>query len=143
MGTNVFTYGTLVTAHITNSPITGADTQYVATGWTGTGSVPVSGGGTNVSFTITNDSTITWQWDTNVFLAVQTDGNGTTDVASTFYPLGTNITITATATNAGYTFTNWTGEVPAIDQTNNPLVLLMDQPHQRPGQLVKIYQSYS
>lgn len=35
----------------------------ICTGWTGTGSVPESGGGTNTGpFTITADSTVAWQW---------------------------------------------------------------------------------
>ena len=36
--------------------------RFVCTGWTGTGSAPLSGTGTNVIFTITEDSTLTWNW---------------------------------------------------------------------------------
>jgi hypothetical protein len=51
----------LVTAWVT-SPVTVGLTEYVCTGWTGTGSVPASGSGTAVTFTITQDSSITWNW---------------------------------------------------------------------------------
>jgi uncharacterized repeat protein (TIGR02543 family) len=45
-----------------SSPVTENGTTWVCTGWTGTGSVPSSGSGNNVSFVITQDSSITWLW---------------------------------------------------------------------------------
>jgi autotransporter-associated beta strand protein len=47
-----------------DSPIANGNTQYVATGWSGTGSAG-SGIGANASFTITTNSTLTWLWQTN------------------------------------------------------------------------------
>ena len=40
--------------------------SYECTGWTGTGSVPSVGTGTNVSFVIEMNSSIAWNWRTNV-----------------------------------------------------------------------------
>lgn len=54
---------TLVNATV-DSPIANGNTQYVATGWSGTGSAG-SGTGANASFTITTNSTLTWLWQTN------------------------------------------------------------------------------
>ena len=63
-GTSSNAPGTSVTASVT-SPVAGpVGTQYVCTGWTGTGDAPASGTGTSVTFTITQDSTITWNWKT-------------------------------------------------------------------------------
>ncbi|MBU1692816.1 MAG: immune inhibitor A, partial [Verrucomicrobia bacterium] len=38
-------------------------------GWTGTGSVPAAGGTNTVSFTLAEDSTLTWQWSVQYALA--------------------------------------------------------------------------
>jgi hypothetical protein len=48
-----------------SSPVSGGlGIQYVCTGWTGTGSVPASGVSVSVTFAITANSTITWNWKT-------------------------------------------------------------------------------
>jgi hypothetical protein len=44
------------------TPVTESGVTYVCTGWNGTGSVPPSGSATSVTFTITENSTITWNW---------------------------------------------------------------------------------
>jgi beta-glucanase (GH16 family) len=62
-----------VNAYIGGSPVTLGSTRYVATGWIGTGSA-TSGTGTNTSFTITQDSTITWLWQTNYFITFGVEG---------------------------------------------------------------------
>ena len=69
--TNV--YGTLIYASV-GSPIFNGTTQYLATGWTGSGSV-INGIGTNVSFSITNNSTLTWMWQTNVWANLNVIGH--------------------------------------------------------------------
>ena len=66
-------YGALITASVA-SPIINGTTQYVATGWTGTGSVG-TGTGTNVSFTITNNTTLTWLWRTNIWVNLNIIGH--------------------------------------------------------------------
>jgi hypothetical protein len=71
-----FDIGTSITASV-SSPFSGlTGTRYVCTGWTGTGDVPVSGSDTAVSFKITKDSSITWNWKTQYLLTVDTDPSG-------------------------------------------------------------------
>lgn len=61
-GPNHFSDGESVTCSVT-SPVTEGSTSWTCTGWTGTGSVPSSGSGRSTGpFTITQDSTITWNW---------------------------------------------------------------------------------
>jgi hypothetical protein len=60
-GTTAYANGTIVTASVT-SPVRIGDPFEICRGWNGTGSVPASGTGTTVTFTITQDSTITWNW---------------------------------------------------------------------------------
>ncbi|MEM3046468.1 MAG: hypothetical protein QW057_05220, partial [Candidatus Bathyarchaeia archaeon] len=55
--------GASITASVTSpADDNGAGTRYRATGWTGTGSIPASGAGTNVAFTLDAPSSITWNW---------------------------------------------------------------------------------
>lgn len=72
-GVTALDANSLVDAFMPGSPIDNGTTQYVCTGWVGTGSV-TSGSGTNVSFTITSDTTITWQWQTNYWMNIETAG---------------------------------------------------------------------
>lgn len=55
-GDHVFDNNTAVTA------TSGTRAGYVVTGWTGTGSVPATGNTDSATFTITENSSITWQW---------------------------------------------------------------------------------
>ena len=66
-------YGTVINAYVP-SPVGNGTTQYVATGWVGNGSL-TSGTGTNVSFPLTNTTTLTWLWRTNVWVNLNTLGN--------------------------------------------------------------------
>jgi len=72
-GVTVQASNSVVNAYIGGSPVTLGSIQYVATGWLGTGSA-VSGTGTNTSFTITQDSTISWLWQTNYYITFGVEG---------------------------------------------------------------------
>jgi len=74
VGEHSYLAGVEVTASISGSPETNGLTRYVYTGWTGSGSTPATGTETNVSFTITEDSAITWQWSTNYWIELNTAG---------------------------------------------------------------------
>jgi hypothetical protein len=72
-GTTTYWAGTTITSNVT-SPVYPAGTRYVwryvCTGWTGTGDAPASGSGTTMTFTISQDSSITWNWKTQYYPAV-------------------------------------------------------------------------
>jgi hypothetical protein len=87
-------------------------TQHVCLGWTGAGSVPTNGAATNVTFTITNHSTLAWRWSTNYWLEVAVVGSGSVDVASGWFASGSNVVLTA-APDAGHCFTVWSGDTNA------------------------------
>ena len=115
-GTTTYDSGTSVTASVT-SPVAGpAGTQYVCTGWTGTGSV-ASGTGTSVTFMITQDSSISWNWKTQYQVTfaqtgLSSDASGTVLTAN-----GTAYSYSAFPSSAvwiddGNTY-SFTGTVPA------------------------------
>jgi len=66
-----FEAGKSITALVT-SPVAGpVVTQYLCTGWAGTGCVSTSGTTTSVTFTITEPSSITWNWQTQQPLSIE------------------------------------------------------------------------
>jgi hypothetical protein len=56
--------------------VTEGSTVYTCTGWTGTGSVPASGGGVSVTFSVHNNSKITWNWQIHNPTIESQDGAG-------------------------------------------------------------------
>ncbi len=88
-GTTSYLFGTSVTASVASLVFGSTGTQYVCTGWTGTGDVPSSGTGTIVTFTITQDSTITWNWKTQYSVTFNQAGVGS-DFIGTVMTIGGN-----------------------------------------------------
>ena len=86
-GVHALSWGTLMSASVAEpEPTNGV--LYVCTGWTGTGSVPESGTGTNIAFTIESDSSIRWNWQTNVWISIAANGPVGVDVADGWFALG-------------------------------------------------------
>ncbi|MDZ7815251.1 MAG: CFI-box-CTERM domain-containing protein [Planctomycetota bacterium] len=79
-GLSLYTPGQQVTASVQASITVDGDT-YACIGYAGTGSVPVAGTGNSVTFTILQNSTVTWNW--------QKQGGGTNllTINSPFPPL--------------------------------------------------------
>jgi mannan endo-1,4-beta-mannosidase len=122
-GTNVYVINSSVSAGVTNSPVINGTTQYVCRGWIGAGSVPASGASTNTgSFTLTNTSSIVWQWTTNFWLDTATNGNGGVNVGDQWVPKGTNLTVTAVA-GAASRFTGWSGQTNGCTISSNQIIV--------------------
>lgn len=61
VGNHIYVSDTSVAASV-SSPATVNGNTYICTGWTGTGSVAPSGNVTGTTFTVTTNSSITWNW---------------------------------------------------------------------------------
>ena len=115
-----------ITASVT-SPWLDTGTRYVCTGWDGTGSIPPSGTGSSVTFTITQPSTITWKWKTQHYLTVRTDPSGIATIPGEgWYDYLTNVPLTAPSVG-GFEFLNW--DVDGTTKPGNPIQVPMDTPH--------------
>ncbi len=80
VGSSVYTNGSIIVCAVTNSPVIAGSNRYVCIGWTGSGSVPAAGFGTNTGpFALAEDSSINWLWATNALAApgAVTAGAGT------------------------------------------------------------------
>lgn len=129
VGMNVLPYGTNLVCYVLDSPVVNLTTQFVCTGWTGSGSVPLSGTMTNTAqITLTNNSTITWKWTTNMWLSLAAGSGGSikTNRQSGWYPAGPTVSnIEATASN-NYHFTGWSGDTNGCVITTNKIAAPMN-----------------
>lgn len=124
-GLNSFGSGELVNAFV--EPATNASgVRHTPSGWTGSGSVPASGTGTNVSFTITAFSRLHWQWRTEYQLTISnTPGGSVTFPAGDWFAAGSNITVVAQPA-PGHAFGGWQGDLQSSAPTLN---FAMNQPY--------------
>ena len=80
-------------------------------GWTGTGSAPEPGTGTNVTFTVLADSSISWLWRTNYLVRVSVVGDGAVDVSEAWVAAGDTLAVTATPGSTALASAQWTGDM--------------------------------
>ena len=126
-GTSWLPDGSALTIEVPNLVETNG-TRYAAAGWSGNGSVPLTGAGTSVSFTLLTNSLLTWNWSTNQYqFMASISGQGTVNITDDWYAPGATVNLMATP-NSGYKFVRWLGSVPVCDATNSQLSVIMDQP---------------
>jgi hypothetical protein len=118
-----------ITASVT-SPWSGpTGTRYVCTGWTGAGSVPPSGTGLSVTFTITQSSSITWNWVTQYYLTVRTDPSGIATIPGEgWYNASKSVSLSAPSVS-GYTFLNWDVDGASKGSGVSSITVNMNAPH--------------
>ena len=107
-----FEAGTEITAYVTSPWPGSVGTRYVCTGWTGTGSVTSSGTTTSTIFTISEPSSINWNWKTQHYLTMLTNF-GTVSPSSGWYDKGSLVRISAEAPQEvqgkGFAWYGWVG----------------------------------
>ena len=123
IGTTAYDDGTLINASVPDSPVVSGTTRHLVTGWSGTGDVS-GGSGTSTSFSLTQDSSITWLWQTQYWLDTEANSGGAVTIADEWYNAGAGVTIAAVP-DPGHHFVNWTG---AGGSTHPVLDLTMDAP---------------
>lgn len=123
-GLNALAPGTLVQA-TAGEPVLSANTRHFPCGWTGSGSVPASGSGSNVAFTLTTFSRLHWIWRSEHRLVVtQGPGGAVSCPPGEWFAEGSRISVTALP-QPGYAFREWQGDALSTAST---LELSMNQP---------------
>lgn len=147
-GTTSYLNGTSLTTNVT-SPVSGSPgTQYVCTGWTGTGDVPTSGSGTTVTFTITQNSTITWNWKTKYsvsFTVAPSDSGSTTPTGTNLWEDAGPLPVSAKA-NPYNVFSHWSSNTTSItfpDPNSSSTDAAIDGPGTITAQFAPIEVRYS
>jgi len=122
-----FDSGTTIIGSINSSVPAGSGTQYFCAGWSGVGSVPASGSSSPVTFTINAPSNITWNWQTQYYLAVSSvngtvGGAGWYNAGSSAYASVTSTTEAGT-TGTQYVFTSWSGDASGSSSPSDAIVM--------------------
>ena len=122
---------------VTNSVTTPADTangvRHSMFRWVlkdADGGVINNGTSTQAVFTVTTNLVLTWYWTNEYQLAVQAANGGTVNSGAVdgWYTNAVQVSGILASPSAGYTFYEWSDDVPAGSRTNNPLTVIMDQP---------------
>ncbi|MBQ3810286.1 MAG: leucine-rich repeat domain-containing protein [Kiritimatiellae bacterium] len=90
-GSHSLRFGDAVSASVA-APEDAGGVRRVCTGWTGTGSVPEIGTGTNLAFTIEEESSVVWTWRTDFRCEVSVSG-GTSGFGTRWIPEGTAVAV--------------------------------------------------
>jgi len=126
---NWFDAGTSINALVTTPWAGPTGTRFVSTGWTGTGSVPISGTTNSVSFAINAPSSITWNWKTQYYLTVKTDPSGITTISGEgWYDASTSVPLTAPSVT-GYAFLHWDVDGALKGTGVKSISVTMNSPH--------------
>jgi len=76
---------------------------------------------TNVTLTLTNDATLSWQWQTQYWMDVVAGSGGSVDASSRWWSAGAVTSLTASA-DEFYHFDGWTG---TVNSASNPVVVVI------------------
>ena len=127
-GTTQYGYNDQVSARVA-APAAANGTRRVCTGWTGTGSVPASGTATNVSFRITENSTLRWNWRTDYWIELGKSGNVSPSFTSAWVKQGNTVTVTWPDPGAS-TVVRVSGDTDGttFDEAGRTLVIPADRP---------------
>lgn len=118
-------YGTVVTNVIVEPPAE-QGTQWVCQGWTICANSSACGCRTVCVFVVTNDTTLIWNWTTNVAFecAYPEEGGIVCAPSACWYPKGSTLELSAEP-DTFYRFERWAG-VPKSVETNNPVSFPID-----------------
>lgn len=119
--------GTVLTNFVTKFDTRGT-TQYQCVGWTLANHNAIAGTDTQVVFTLTNDTILTWHWSTNYWLQTAAGEHGVVQGESGWVPQGVETQVAAVA-DIYFHFTNWVGDLAGTQQYDNPLILRRDRPY--------------
>ena len=133
--------GSLIDRNIISPFSNSTGTQYVCTGWTGTGSAPVSGTSSFISFVINEPSVIQWNWKTQYQLSLHTDPKGLNPQPSVspqgpWYDAYSNVTCNANQID-GYAFQRWSTTEGDVWEVGTNLTITMDRPYDITAQYVR------
>lgn len=128
-GDNFYDYNDEVICVAPSSPVTESNenVRYLLTGYVGTGSAPAAPPA-SLTFNITSDSTLTWNWSTQYKVIASAGSGGSVGAYTQWNDEGSQITILAEAVGGepGYTFDKWTDTITGLEVS---MPLTINQPY--------------
>ncbi len=119
-------YGDVVTASV-EAVVEEDGWRYGCIGWAGSGSIPASGPSNTVSFTLYEDSEITWLWETNCWVELSLTGPATTAFTNQWVKYGESVRIDFATDALFYEFA-FTGDMSGVAREGDALVFVADRP---------------
>ena len=128
VGSHVLCYGDSVSASV-GVPEPSNGVRHICMGWTGAGSVPPSGEGTEMAFAITNDTSLVWNWRTDYWISLVVEGAATADFAQNWLSAGST-NVVNWMTPAPYFTVSVSGDTNgvALDEATRTLAIPADRP---------------
>ena len=120
--TNV--WGTEVSCSITNAALVNGTTQQVVSGWALAGYGPSNGVDTALSFTMTNNAVLTWNWKTQYWLDTDAGAHGQVDEPDQWVDADDVIAVTAQP-EVYYHIDSWTGDTADTSLVGDTLTVPM------------------
>ncbi len=124
-GNYTYETGNDVSASV-SAVVTDGATRYLCTGATVAGNEFVMNGLTNVTLTITNDTTVTWNWQTQYKLETQTVGEGTVTPVTLWQDEGGEVVLTAVPAE-GWIFDGWSGDLSGCTVNGSSITVAVSQ----------------
>jgi subtilisin family serine protease len=125
-GTYTLPHGTLINASVA-APVQLADGIRRDCGWTLTGHAPSTGSTAQVSFALTNDAALVWNWHFSFKLTAFAQSNGTVSPTNSWCKEGATVILNAYPANY-YHFSAWLGDTAGAGFQGTQLTLLMIEP---------------
>ena len=122
VGSNLIEIASSVTASAPACVQVSSGERGFCTGWTGTGSVPAIGSGTNLNFTLEMPSTLTWKWRTEYLLAASVSGSGRVTPSAAWVAKGGMQVFTASP-GPNSRWAGWAGDLSGCT-TNGPSITI-------------------
>lgn len=117
-------YGAMINCSAPAIADTAGGVRYACQGYVGMGNCPATGSATSVSFTLTEDTKVTWIWQTQYSLTFQSSNGMIIGSTQGYHPSDTVIQLTAQP-DTGYAFVGWTvNGVSASGESNTLTVTL-------------------
>ena len=110
-GAYTITNGTLINASVAAPLHSAENIRRDCSGWTLTGNTPATGSTNQLSFTLTNNATLVWNWNSNLSYKATAlaDANGAVSPTNAWYQHGVTAAITAYPSTY-YHLLNWLGD---------------------------------
>lgn len=124
-GSHAYADGDSVSATVA-SPVTEDGTRYVCAGAAVEGCAFAPSGQTRVTLTLTNDASVTWNWQTQHRLTVTSEGQGAVTHPALWHHAGAEVKLTATPLE-GWFLDRWEGDVDGCAMDGAAITLLMDR----------------
>ncbi len=121
-------YGEVLPVRLEKTVVEGAEpgSRHISRGWSGSGDVPARGTGALVRLTASQNSSLSWLWQTEHELKLRAGDGGRIEGQPGWYAQGSSVKLQAIP-EEGSKFLGWSGDVPEARRKDNPLTVVMDQ----------------